>query len=685
MAAELTAEPAMSDTAMPAETTGRTQADKEPEEAQQLLTGSHRQLADIINFLPCATFAIDGKGRVIAWNGAMEKITGIRALAMLGKGNFEYSLPFYGERKPMLVDLVLDRHGPLEAPCAGTHNNRARLVAEARMPALGGKRLFAAASALCDSKGNVAGAIESVCDISDRRHAAEALSEAEGIYRNHFENTMEGTYRSTFEGRLVSVNSAFACILGYDSPRDAVETITDIPHQLYVDPRRRAEILQQVKNRRSSQGFETQLFRKDGSIAWVKLNMHVVCDNRGDDRFLEGTIRDISYRKAWESKLAHAQKMEAIGTLATGIAHDFNNILTGIMGYTELIANKIGDKQLIGYTEQVLKSCNRAKNLISQVLTFSRRSESDIKTIDIAQLISEFVKLIRATLPSTIEIFMEFSSEPCIISGDPTKLYQMLMNLCTNAAHAMRSSGGILELKLRHITIDSKPTSIYTNIPHGKYIELCVHDTGTGISPLIVDRIFNPFFTTKDEKNGTGLGLSIVYDIVKDCKGTITVESKPGIGSSFFILFPASTDKMPVEQEPLETSFIGSERILLVDDETAIVATARAMLRDLGYQVVATRKSTKALEIFRNRSREFDLIVTDMTMPGLTGMELAGEALKIRPDIPIVLCTGFSELVTEEESKRLGISEFITKPFTRVELSKAIRKASASKTYGRTT
>lgn len=651
----------------------------ETKKKEEELRESQQQLADIIDFLPDATFVIDTEGKLIAWNRAMEKMTGVMAAEVLGKGNYEHALPFYGKRRPMLIDLVLNPQEEVEATYQGIEWKDSKLVGEAYMPVLKGGRgamyLFGTASALLDSKGNVVGAIESMRDITDRRGVEEALTQAEEKYRSIFENAKEGIYQTTLGGRFISVNPAFAHILGFNSPEEVLETLTDIPNQLYVDSSRRIELLRGVAERGSVHEFEVQFFRKSGSIAWVNLNMHAIRDSRGNIAYLEGTIWDISDRKALESKLAHAQKMEAIGTLAGGIAHDFNNILAAIIGYTELTVHRLQNESLLRYLEQVLRSCDRARNLVSQILTFSRRAEPEMRPLDMALLAQEVIKMLRATLPSTIQISVKIAPEACIVLGDPTQMHQIMMNLCTNAAHAMHERNGILEIALENVTVTQQMKCHLHDLLPGTYVRLTVADTGTGIPSTIIDRIFDPFFTTKDRGQGTGLGLSVVYGIVKDCGGTITVDSKPGIGSAFSVFLPSITDTAEAEKESIEVSRSGNERILFVDDENAIVALARAMLQDLGYRVVVTRSSTKALKIFREHPEQFDLIITDMTMPAMTGVDLAREVLRIRPGMSIILCTGYSERISEEQAKALGIKEYVMKPFTLGDLSKVVRKA----------
>ena len=634
--------------------------------AEEALKESQQRLADIIDFLPDATLVIDREGRVIAWNKAIEEMTGVKAEDMLGKGDYEYAIPFYGERRPILIDLVLKPQEETEARYVIADRKDAVLAGEAYMPALrgGGVYLLGKASILRDSRGHIVGAIESIRDLTERKRVEEALARAEEKYRSIFENAIEGIYQTTVEGRFISVNPAFARMLGYDSPDEVLNTITDISRQIYVNPEDRSELMKLIEGWRVVHEFETQFFRKDKSIAWVTLNVRTVLDKDGGVSHIEGTAEDITDRKGLESRLFRAQKMEAIGTLAGGIAHDFNNILSAIIGYTEMTKGRLQQTELRGYLEQVLKACDRAKNLVGQILTFSRSVEHEIRPIDLAPLTNEALKLLRATLPSTIEIRHITASDALTVLADPTQIHQVLINLCTNAAHAMRERGGILEVRLENVDITSNIAGFRSDMTSGSYVKLTVTDTGTGIPPEMVHRIFDPFFTTKKQGEGTGLGLSVVYGVVSGCGGTITVQSNPGTGSAFTVYLPAIVCDATTEEELLDTIPRGKERILFIDDEEILAEMGRDMLEDLGYTVTAVTDSLSAWKIFRAQPDQFDLVITDMTMPGMTGVELAKEMLKIRPKIPIILCTGYSELITEEKAKKIGIQGFAFKPLT---------------------
>ena len=364
--------------------------------------------------------------------------------------------------------------------------------------------------------------------------------------------------------------------------------------------------------------------------------------------------------------------MEAIGTLAGGIAHDFNNILSAIIGYTELASLEIPPgskaKRQLG---EVLKGGERAKELVNQILTFGRQTAHEKKPLQIGLIIKEALKLLRSTLPSTIEIQTDISSKGMVV-GDPTQMHQIAMNLCTNAYHAMRERGGVLAVTLKDIDIglDSQNPALQP----GAYVKLSVRDTGKGITPAHLKRIFDPYFTTKKKGEGTGLGLAVVDGIVRTHGGAITVKSDPGEGTRFDIFLPKVDAKIEQGIKNLQPLPKGNERILFVDDEEALAAMVQEMLERLGYEVVIRTSSVEALETFRKGLDEFDLVITDMTMPYMTGENLAVELMQTRSDIPIILCTGFSEMIDEEKANAIGIRAFVMKPLVMNELANTIRK-----------
>ncbi|MFO7558211.1 MAG: PAS domain S-box protein [Desulfobacterales bacterium] len=381
-------------------------------------------------------------------------------------------------------------------------------------------------------------------------------------------------------------------------------------------------------------------------------------------------------RKKVEDRLRRAQKMEAIGTLAGGIAHDFNNILSAIIGFTQLAMNQIpADSPVLEDLKEVLTGAERARNLVKQILAFSRQQEEEISLIQVAPVLKETINLLRSTLPTSIEIRQKIEPEVGSILADPTQIHQVIMNLCTNAGYAMREQGGTLELRLTQQEVDDDSADKPTGLRPGEYIRLSVSDTGQGIAPEVLNKVFDPYFTTKSRGEGTGLGLSMVHGIVETYGGVVSVYSELKKGTIFHVYLPVIQEDIKSETFKLKQSPGGDERILFVDDETPIVKAGKRILEELGYRVETKTSPTEALELFRTHPDQFDLVITDMTMPGMTGDRLSQEVMNIRPDIPVILCTGFSEKITKKNAKDFaGVKAFLMKPFSKDELAFAIRK-----------
>ena len=376
-----------------------------------------------------------------------------------------------------------------------------------------------------------------------------------------------------------------------------------------------------------------------------------------------------------ENQLQQVMKLQAIGTLAGGIAHDFNNILFPIVGYTELTMDDVPEgSQARQNLEEVLKATNRAKELVQQILTFSRQNGQERKPLKVQSLIKEALKLLRATIPSSIEINSSVDEECGPIIGDPTQIHQVVMNLCTNAYHALQETGGKIEVCLKEINLSYEQSLQRVGMKVGRHLELTVKDNGHGMTPLVMERIFEPYYTTKEQGKGTGLGLSVIHGIIKNHGGDISVYSQPGKGATFSAILPV-IDDIEVEIEPVKTAGAtnGNERILLIDDEEQIIDLERRILEGLGYKVTPKTDSEEALAEFRARPDRFDLVVTDMTMPKITGDRLARRLMDINPQIPVILCTGFNEAITEEKALAMGIDKFVMKPIVRDELANTIR------------
>ena len=528
---------------------------------------------------------------------------------------------------------------------------------------------------LRDDYGQLVHTIGWVMDITDRKLAEEALQTSEAEYKrlsNEFNIVLEAIPDS-----LALLSSDYAVVW---ANRHAIETMEAPEGYILGAPchalwHRRAEPCETCHLKAVADTGEICEFTGcRGGKTW-EFRMIPVKNDAGKVVSALRLGRDITETRNLESQLQQAQKLEAIGTLAGGIAHDFNNILSPIIGYTEMVMDDLPESgNMKSDLEQVLAGANRARELVKQILAFSRKGQDEPMTgVDIGTIVREVLKLLKASLPSTIEIRQEI--EQGVAMADATQIHQVVVNLCTNAAHAMEDKG-VLEVSLVRTHLDKFQLSAQpalSSLEAGWYLNLRVSDTGHGMDEETRQRIFEPYFTTKETGKGTGLGLAVAHGIVKRHGGEITVRSEPGNGSTFSVYLPM----VPVAESPVvheqDAPPRGTERILLVDDEKALADMGLRMLERLGYAVTARSSAIDALDVFRFRPREFDLIFTDFTMPGLNGIELAREIQKIRPDIPIILCTGFSEKVTEETAAKSGIKKLVMKPLERRKLAKVIR------------
>ncbi|MHB1183212.1 MAG: hybrid sensor histidine kinase/response regulator [Desulfobulbia bacterium] len=401
-----------------------------------------------------------------------------------------------------------------------------------------------------------------------------------------------------------------------------------------------------------------------------------VMDDQGRISGVTHFAKDISEQKKLEFQLMQAQKMEAIGTLAGGIAHDFNNILAAVVGYTELAMLDLQENMPVyAKLEEVTRAGKRARDLVAQILTFSRHSEAKREPLELRSIVKEAMKLLRASLPSTIEMKQEISDQPCWALADPVQIHQVLMNLCINASQAMRGRGGILLVTLAPEEIDEPRAARNPDLRPGLSVHLGVRDTGQGMEKEVVERIFEPFFTTKQTGEGTGMGLAVVHGIVKSHKGAIEVASQPGQGTVFDLYFPCITETGELGESGGDSPMSrGTERILFVDDESALAEWGKQALGSLGYQVESHGNSREAWTRFVAAPDTFDLVITDLTMPGMTGAQLAEKILALRPAIPVILTTGYSDILTEEEARELGVYEYLLKPFSTARLAEVVRR-----------
>jgi PAS domain S-box-containing protein len=519
--------------------------------------------------------------------------------------------------------------------------------------------------------------------IEERRHAELMLQTSESRFRELFDEApLMYIITRDKNGRPVikDANKSFMRTMQYE-----VHEIINQPLEKFYTMDSARKLMQRDAYPRVMKGEiisgERSLVAKDGSIIYALLRSRPEIDESGAvigtrATFLDITDRKKAYKekKILENKLRHAQKMESIGTLAGGIAHDFNNILSSIVGYTELILTecKPGSMMEENLNEVYIASL-RARDLVKQILAFARQTDEETKPVVVHAVAKEVLKLIRSTIPVTIEIKQQLQSD-ALVMGNPAQIHQLILNLCTNAAQAMEDDGGCLTVNLGEVRIKGDSDVRSADIDPGDYLELSVSDTGTGIAPEIADSIFEPYFTTKETGRGTGMGLAVVHGIVKRYGGDITIQSELNKGTRFTVHLPIFKQRSETIQTDPREYPTGTERILFVDDELAIARLGRKALERLGYHVTACCDSKEALELFRQQKNRFDLIITDMSMPHMTGDKLAVEMMKIRQGIPIILCTGYSKKISSETASVIGIKAFAHKPLEISELATTVRK-----------
>ena len=507
----------------------------------------------------------------------------------------------------------------------------------------------------------------------------EELRTSNSLLKAVIEGTTDAIFLKNLKGQYLLANSAALKAFG----KSESEVIGRDDSELF--PAESAGVIAEVDRRVLQSGqpqIAEELLETSYGLSYWLANKSPYRDPVGNLIGLIGISRNISdlkqtenEKKALQKQLVQAQKMESIGKLAGGIAHDFNNILAAMMGYTEIVLDDIPEgSQAAKDLDQVMAAGHRAKELIKQILTFSRQTETEKMVLQPAVLVKETVKLLRSSMPATIAIEQEIAADSGFILADPTQIHQILMNFCTNGFHAMEEQGGTLTVSLKGRTLTGDDLLSEPGVQPGEFVQLSIADTGCGIAPEVQEKIFEPYFTTKEIGKGTGMGLAIVHGIVKDCNGFITCRSKPGEGTVFHVFLPVIADEvLPAAEQTADIQF-GNERILFVDDEEILAEMGKTMLERLGYRVTVRKDSTEALTTFRNQPDQFDLVITDQTMPGLTGSDLARHILQIRPDTPIILCTGYSSAVSEEQALALGIRGFALKPLARKDIAALVRK-----------
>jgi PAS domain S-box-containing protein len=620
--------------------------------------------------------ALDTTGRISMINQKGCQLLEVTEEDALGKNWFEHFLP---EQIISEVTIVFNR---LMADDLNFDENYETHVITSK-----GQILTIAFhnSVLKSTMGEIIGVLFSGEDITDRRHAEEKLKQSLDLLMNlaclvpgviyQYRLNLDGS--SAFPWSSPGMNDIYEV-----TPEEVKEDATPVFGRLHP------EDLEMVSNAIQESARTLNTFYCEFRVILPRQGLRWRWSQAQPDRtedggtLWHGIISDITERKQMEeqtkkleSRLQQSQKMESIGTLAGGIAHDFNNILSPILGYAEMLLEDVPEGSPIRNSlNQIYTSALRAKNLVKQILTFSRQDSNELTLMKMQPIVKEALKLIRSTIPTTIGIKQDINPDCGIIKADPTQIHQIVMNLTTNAYHAMEETGGKLTVSLKQMEFGTFDL-INPNMEPGVYVCLTVADTGVGMDKSLTDKIFDPFFTTKAIGKGTGMGLSVVHGIVISMNGAIQVYSEPGKGTQFHVYFPI--EKKPFEEQVTHSKIEiqgGTEQILLVDDEEAILSMEKQMLERLGYQVTSRTSSLEALEAFRKNPNKFDMVITDMAMPNMSGEKLSVELTKIRLDIPILLCTGFSETMSEEKAASLGIKDFLLKPIVMKDLAQKIRE-----------
>jgi PAS domain S-box-containing protein len=636
--------------------------------AEDTLLENEARMRAITDSARDAIIMMDQNGTISYWNPAAQRIFGYTADEAIGTDLHQLLTPlrYHKAQNDAFPKFKLTGRGQIidtTVEVEARHKNGQEFSIELSLSAL-----------FLQDHWHALGVIR---DISERKRIEEALREGEKKYRIIFDSANDALFIHNMQGRILETNPMACERLGYDHAELTSMKISqvDTPGAAQRIPEHLAKLMEQ-----GHLTFEVVHLRKDGLRIPTEVSARRI---EWDGQLAIMSIcRDISERKRAEeekerlqTQLIHTQKMEAIGTLAGGIAHDFNNILGAILGYAELARNACpSGSRAIKFIDRELDAVQRATLLVKQILAFSRQEKHERIPLHLDSLIKEAVKLLRPILPSTISIKQQVDTTTKSILADPTQAHQILMNLCTNAFHAMEKTGGTLEITLKNSELSRTDLPPLTGAQPGTYVVLSVGDTGTGIPQEIREKIFDPYFSTKGVGKGSGMGLAITHGIITRYGGFINVESNPGAGSIFHVFFPAIEHEALPEIQNVQTASVGNARILLVDDEDMLLELGKEILESLGYEVTVRKSSREALVTFKNQPDLFDVVITDQTMPEMTGIDLAREILEIRADIPIILCTGYSSLVNEKEARTCGIKEFVMKPVTIAGMATLLKK-----------
>lgn len=520
-----------------------------------------------------------------------------------------------------------------------------------------------------------------VVEITEQKRAEIARRESELRFRQIAENIHEVFWITEIpSNRILYLSPAYEKIWGRD-PNSLIKSPESWSLAIHSNDRERVVEAVQTKLTTGQYDEVYRIYRPDGSIRWIRDRAYLLYNENGSVYRVVGTAEDITEQQQLEAQLRQAQKLEAIGTLAGGIAHDFNNILGAMIGYVELSQFDVPENSPLAHNlKEVLKAGGRARDLIRQILAFSRQQEQQRIPVQLRHVVNEALKLLRAGMPSAIHFESSLSKDTPVVLADATQIHQIVMNLGTNAAHAMRSQTGVLITTLDRLVLESSLTVQGVDLQPGLYAKLSIKDTGHGMDAETLRRIFEPFFTTKPPGEGTGLGLSVVHGIMQSYGGGIDVASAPGEGTQFDLYFPAAPDAQVSAPGETQSPHHGNgERILFVDDEESLARLGQKTLERLGYNVTMALSPSVALSEFKKDPSAYALLVTDLTMPEMSGVDLTRAVLKIRPGLPVILASGFSGGITEANAKEIGICELLPKPLTVANIAEIIQRTLAAR------
>ena len=669
--------------------------------ADKAIREAQARYVDLYDFAPVGYLTFDRDGLVKEANLTAVSLLGYEVSFLIGKAFGALVTAPYVDAFRLHVE--------------GIFKNSGTRVVELELKRKDRSTFFASMASVPvrEANGAIIECRSAIIDVTEHKEMERALAKSEERLKLALEASQQAVWDWNLTTGVVEWSERAKTLFGFEPNADV--TYDQFLKRVQPDDRdrMRSEVMKAIEQKREYDD-EIRAIWSDGAIHWLTAKGRVFFDENGKPVRMVGVGSDVTERKRMEAALREAhdklelrvrertaqlstayevlraemqerqrieqqlresQKMEAIGTLAGGIAHDFNNILAAIIGFTEMVIDDVSDKTDVQQKmEQVLKAGLRGRELVRQILTFSRKSKAEYSVVTLGPLIRETFRLLRSSLPTSISMTLNLEADADAVYVDPSQIQQVLMNLCTNAAYAMRETGGKLEISLGRITLGPGDPLPEADTPLGDYVVISVRDTGIGMDEAIKERIFEPFFTTKPREQASGLGLSVVYGIVKGHKGSIMVLSQPGKGSVFRVFLPKADMVDPAQEEASGPVPQGNQRILFIDDEEILAEMGRSMLERLGYNVVVQTDSAEALRDFAEHPDKFDLVITDQTMPKMTGVTLAEKLLHIRPDIPIILCTGYSNLVSEETARAKGIRQLVMKPISRKEMAEVIHR-----------